>query len=131
EVTALLRCTPGGARSDPPPVQQSGRFRVKAAAPAAAYTGVFTVIFGDTSDTEANLAASGRLQLDPNPDADTTPPTISVTLTPSVIWPPNNKMVEITASVQVSDDRDPNPVVRLVSITANEGDPSDIAGANY
>ncbi len=53
---------------------------------------------------------------------DTTPPTIAVTLTPDSLWPPNHKMVPITASIQVSDICDPNPTVRLLSITSNESD---------
>lgn len=52
--------------------------------------------------------------------ADSTPPTLSVTLTPSTLWPPNRKMVPVTATINVRDDFDPNPVVQLVSITANE-----------
>ena len=50
---------------------------------------------------------------------DTTPPTLSVALSPNSIWPPNNKMVPITATITVSDLCDPNPQVRLVSITSN------------
>jgi len=52
--------------------------------------------------------------------ADTTAPTLSVTLTPATIWPPNNKMVTVNATVNVHDDYDPNPKIELVSITANE-----------
>jgi len=52
--------------------------------------------------------------------ADKTPPTLSVTLTPATIWPPDNKMVTVNATINVHDDYDPNPVVHIVSITANE-----------
>lgn len=126
----VLAWNSSGAANDILAGQSKSGFSVTAGAPAAAYTGIFTVIFGDSSDTAADLAASGTLQTDTNPDSDTTPPTISVTLTPSVIWPPNQKMVAVTAQVQVSDDRDPNPAVRLVSVTANEGQAGDIAGAD-
>lgn len=51
---------------------------------------------------------------------DTTPPTIQVSVSPSVLWPPNHQMVQITATITVHDDQDPNPTVELVSITANE-----------
>jgi hypothetical protein len=53
---------------------------------------------------------------------DTTPPDLTVVLSPTVLWPPNHKLVEITASITVRDVCDPNPTVRLVSITSNEPD---------
>lgn len=57
---------------------------------------------------------------------DNTPPSLSVSVTPSVLFPPNHQMVEITPTITVSDDRDPDPRVDLVSITSNEGD--DVRG---
>jgi dipeptidyl aminopeptidase/acylaminoacyl peptidase len=53
---------------------------------------------------------------------DTTPPQLTVVLSPNVLWPPNHRLVEVRANVQVSDDLDPNPTVVLVSITSNEPD---------
>ncbi|MGZ8810743.1 MAG: hypothetical protein ACXW29_06360 [Thermoanaerobaculia bacterium] len=112
------------------PGQSKSGFSATVAAPANAYiNGVWTAVFGDTSDTSAALAAAGVFEVDSNPNVDTTPPSISVVLTPSQIWPPNHKMVRITAQIQVSDDQDPNPQVKLVSITSNEGTESDISGA--
>ena len=62
--------------------------------------------------------------------SDTTPPTLAVTLTPATLWPPNGKMVTVNAAINVKDDVDPNPVINLVSITANEPlDADDIQGA--
>jgi hypothetical protein len=52
--------------------------------------------------------------------ADKIPPTLTVKLTPSKLWPPNEKMVPITATITVKDDYDPQPEINLVSITANE-----------
>ena len=62
---------------------------------------------------------------------DVTPPAISVMLTPSTIWPPNNKMVAITATIVATDDLDPSPRVELVSIAGNDakGRGSDVADA--
>lgn len=57
---------------------------------------------------------------------DVTPPVLSVTVTPTVLFPPNHQMIEITPTITVSDDRDPDPRVDLVSITSNEGD--DVRG---
>ncbi|HEU4729586.1 MAG TPA: choice-of-anchor X domain-containing protein [Kofleriaceae bacterium] len=51
---------------------------------------------------------------------DTTPPTLDVSLSPSVLWPPDHRLVSIQATITASDDRDPNPRVELVSITSNE-----------
>jgi hypothetical protein len=62
--------------------------------------------------------------------ADTTAPTLSVTLTPATLWPPNGKMVTVNATINVHDDYDPNHKTYLVSITANEPlDVDDIQGA--
>jgi hypothetical protein len=70
---------------------------------------------------------------------DVTPPEIDVSLDRYVIWPPNHKMVEINASLEVSDNCDDNPVVELVSITSSEPPDSlgdghhlpDIEGADF
>ena len=52
--------------------------------------------------------------------ADTTPPTLTVSLSPNTLWPPNDKFVPVTATITVKDDYDPQPEIQLVSITANE-----------
>src|SRR5262245_45541898 len=57
---------------------------------------------------------------------DSAPPTVTVTATPTTIWPPNHRMVEITTEVSAVDDRDPHPVVSLVGVTSTE--PSDGQG---
>ncbi len=69
---------------------------------------------------------------------DTTPPDISVSLTPNRLWPPNHKMVNITATVAAGDMCDPAPTVVLSSIVSNEPDngqgdgdtPDDIQGVS-
>jgi len=70
---------------------------------------------------------------------DSSPPSLNVSLSPDYLWPPNHKMVEITASIQISDSCDADPNVELVSIISNEPDNgsgdgntiNDIQGANY
>lgn len=62
---------------------------------------------------------------------DTQPPALTVVLTPNVLWPPNHKMVAITAGVTATDACSAPVSVTLVSITMNEGDVSDIEGATY
>jgi len=49
-------------------------------------------------------------------------PTLEVSVSPDTIWPPNHKYVRVTAAVTASDNFDPSPVIRLVSITSNEPD---------
>jgi hypothetical protein len=56
--------------------------------------------------------------------ADTTPPEINATATPSTLWPPNHKYVEVHVTVTVYDACDPSPTLTFVSITSNEPDNS-------
>ncbi len=68
---------------------------------------------------------------------DQTPPQISATLRPSVIWPPNHRMVSVHADVDAFDFCGP-VTIALVSVTSNEPENSqgdgntapDIKGAN-
>jgi hypothetical protein len=53
---------------------------------------------------------------------DTTPPEITATVAPDMLWPPNHKYVEVEAVVTVSDVGDPSPTLTLVSVTSNEAD---------
>jgi triacylglycerol esterase/lipase EstA (alpha/beta hydrolase family) len=70
---------------------------------------------------------------------DHTPPTLSVTLSPTVLWPPNHQLQEVVATIAVTDDHDPHPTVKLVSITSSEPDnglgdgdtPNDIQQAAF
>jgi hypothetical protein len=70
---------------------------------------------------------------------DTTPPVLTVSLTPDVLWPPNHTLRNIHANIAVSDACDSAPVVRLVSITSSEPDsgtgphdvPHDIQNATF
>jgi uncharacterized repeat protein (TIGR03803 family) len=68
-----------------------------------------------------------------------TPPTLVVTLSPGVLWPPNHKMVTINATIVATTGAGPAPIVTLVSITSSEADnglgdgdtANDIQGATY
>ena len=53
---------------------------------------------------------------------DTTPPQLTVSVSPDILWPPNHKMVLIICTVTATDDQDESPEVSLVSITMNEGE---------
>ena len=51
---------------------------------------------------------------------DTLPPTLSVSVSPATLWPPNEKLIPITVTLTVKDDYDLAPEIKLESITANE-----------
>ncbi|HLX64807.1 MAG TPA: PKD domain-containing protein [Planctomycetota bacterium] len=54
---------------------------------------------------------------------DVTPPVISgITANPATLWPPNHKMVSVTVMPNVTDNCDPNPVCKIISVTSNEPD---------
>jgi hypothetical protein len=52
---------------------------------------------------------------------DTTPPTIvSITASPSNLWPPNHQMINVTVSVIATDLVDPAPMSHIVSVSSNQ-----------
>jgi hypothetical protein len=70
---------------------------------------------------------------------DTTPPQLSVSVSPSKFSSPNHKLVTVKATINATDTCDAKPTVRLVSITSNEPDnglgdgdqPKDIQDASF
>ena len=67
---------------------------------------------------------------------DTTPPTLTVSCSPNLLWPPNHKLRDVTATPVASDAGSGIAAVVLTSVTSNEPDdglgdgdtPGDIAG---
>jgi hypothetical protein len=53
---------------------------------------------------------------------ETTPPTLSVSVSPNMLWPPNHKYVTVQATIVASDNSGVAPSVDLVSVTSNEPD---------
>jgi hypothetical protein len=54
---------------------------------------------------------------------DVEPPRFSVlAATPSVLWQPNHRLVEVVVNAAVEDDCDPVPTLRLVSVRSSEPD---------
>jgi len=76
---------------------------------------VVTFTATDASGNEASCTATVTV-------VDTTPPEIAVAVDPSVLWPPNHKLVWIEATVEVTDICDPDPTFVLTSITSDEED---------
>lgn len=70
---------------------------------------------------------------------DRTPPTMVCSVTPKEIWPPNHKLVTVTASVEVKDATSGAAGFKLLSVTSNEPDSGtekedvaqDIQGFSY
>ncbi|MEW6087983.1 MAG: hypothetical protein AB1498_06715 [bacterium] len=53
---------------------------------------------------------------------DLIPPVLNLTVTPTVLWPPNHEMVEITPEITVSDNYDRFPEIKILSVESNEPD---------
>ena len=80
-----------------------------------------TVVVGAHQDDD-NGSGAGSAYVFPICRAiDTTAPRLSVVLAPDTIWPPSHHMVEITATVTVSDDCT-TPSVVLTSLSSDEPD---------
>jgi hypothetical protein len=75
------------------------------------------VTFRATDCSGNSASCSARVRV-----VDTTPPVIDVTLNRDVLWPPNHKMAEIVATVEVSDICCEGPTFDLVSVTSDEPD---------
>ena len=103
----LYRLRNGGWTQAGPPAPPSGNY-------AAIFAGDNVHAIGGcgTEHYVFNAAAS-----------DVTPPAIvSITPSTSVLNVPNHKMVPVTVSVVATDDTDPAPVAKIVSVTSNEPD---------
>lgn len=76
------------------------------------------------------VSASDRVvQIAAHPPADTLPPLIRVTPALARLWPPNGKLEAVQFRVDVSDETDPNPTVKLQSIECGDCRPGDIDDA--
>jgi hypothetical protein len=51
-----------------------------------------------------------------------TKPSLSVSVSPNNLWPPNHKYVTVNATATYSDNADSNPTLTLVSVTSDEPD---------
>jgi hypothetical protein len=84
--------------------------------------GTSTVTWTATTTTAINDAKNKGTATQTITVADTTPPNLTVALSPTVLWPPDHKLIPITATITVSDTCDPNPTVKLLRIESNEPD---------
>jgi len=51
---------------------------------------------------------------------DTTPPMLSLSVSPDMLWPPDHRMVPVKVTAVAQDVCDPNPPVTLTSVVSNE-----------
>ncbi len=79
------------------------------------------LIVGDGGEARGQEAATGSAYL-VLLCADQQAPTLSVTVTPSVLWPPNHKYQTVEATVSVADNVDADVEATLDSVTSNEPD---------
>ncbi len=82
-------------------------------------TGV-TFTATDVLGNKATCAASVQIR-------DTTPPSLTLTMNSTGLWPPNHRLVPVHAAWQVSDACDPAAGVVLASVTS--GEPDDAPGS--
>ena len=81
-------------------------------------SGQYSIIV-TVKDASGNATAAGV----PFAVVNKTPPVFqSLTVTPSVLWPPNNKFVPVTVSAVVTDGCDPAPITKIVRIKSNDPD---------
>ncbi|HKB79556.1 MAG TPA: HYR domain-containing protein, partial [Thermoanaerobaculia bacterium] len=103
-------------------------------APAVFTLGTTTVTWQATDGSGNSSTAVQNVTIQ-----DTTPPDLSVSVSPAVLWPANHKLVAIHADIAVSDICDSAPTVTLVAITSSEPDnglgdgdtPIDVQGAAF
>lgn len=90
-----------------------------------------TTLDSDTSGTTLTCTATSTGGTSSNAvtiKIDRTPPILACSATPNVLWPPDNKMVNIAASVNVSDSLSGPSQYTLVTIASNE--PNSGQGSN-
>jgi 6-phosphogluconolactonase len=56
---------------------------------------------------------------------DTMPPTVDASMSPALLWPPDGRLVPVTASVTTADACDGSAMVSLVSITSTDPNTND------
>ena len=76
--------------------------------------------FDPATGTFAIPARTTAVFVEPTPD--TTPPELTVAVSPDRLWPPNHRLVTVRATVTATDATDPDPTVELVSVTSSEPD---------
>jgi hypothetical protein len=110
-------CTASNASVDNGSSDPDGDAVTVSQTPAGPYPLGTTAVTLTATDTETlSSTCSANVTV-----VDKQPPTIStVSASPNVIWPPNEKMIPVTVSVSASENCDPSPVCKITGITSNE-----------
>jgi hypothetical protein len=90
-----------------------------------------TTLSADTTGTTLTCNASsagGSSSSSFTIKIDQTPPSLSCQASPAVLWPPNNKLVDIAVAVTNADTTSGPVGFTLVSASSNEGATDDIQG---
>lgn len=85
------------------------------ATPSSFTSASSTLTFKDFAAERLSASDSAALQI-----RDVAPPSLSVSLSPNRLWPPNHQFVTVTATIAVTDHCDASPAVTLVSISSND-----------
>jgi hypothetical protein len=75
------------------------------------------LIYRDFADVIYEMDTSADVEV-----LDVTPPELTVSLSKESMWPPNHTMHDISAAIVVTDECDPDPQIKLISVTSNEPD---------
>ena len=62
---------------------------------------------------------------------DTVAPTLNVTATPTLLWPPDRRMVEVAFQAAAGDRCDPSPAIVLLDVTSSEPEDAGPSGASF
>jgi len=84
-------------------------------APSTFPAGATTVTWTATDDSGNTALAMQQVTV-----TDGVAPSFAIHVSPSVLWPPNHQLVPVAVTIDVADDCDAAPIVRLVSITSSE-----------
>src|SRR5205085_10377088 len=91
--------------------------RAEHSAPDTARTYVLHVEAVDSAGNRSTATADVTVPV----EADTEGPVfVSASASPDTLQPPDRKMIPVSVSVEVTDNRDPAPSVRIYAVTANE-----------
>ena len=90
--------------------------------------GTTTVNCSATDSSNNSASGSFSVTVTQQPDGDDEAPVfVSLTATPNILTPANNKLVDVALSADVTDNEDPAPLVQIYDVTSNEQINGDFA----
>jgi hypothetical protein len=92
---------------------------------AAVANGRFYAIGGDLTGEDHATGANEAFEPEAAPPPDTTPPFATLRLSPGVLWPPDHRLVPVTAELEASDD---GGVVTVEGPFVTSSEPVDATG---